>query len=58
MRTLATKQPSHQDSAHKKPVRATPVPVARSLFTGLTDSTDVRPTSDLKVEPESEVALE
>jgi Zn-dependent peptidase ImmA (M78 family) len=38
MRTLATKQPSNQDSAHQKPVRATPVPVARSLSTDLTDS--------------------
>jgi hypothetical protein len=38
MRTLATKQPSNQDSAHQKPVRATPVPVARSLSTGLAGS--------------------
>ena len=38
MRTTATKQPSNQDPVHHKPVRATPVPVARSLSTALTGS--------------------
>jgi outer membrane protein OmpA-like peptidoglycan-associated protein len=37
MRTTATKQP-YQAPIHQKPVRATPEPVARSLFTGLTGS--------------------
>jgi Domain of unknown function (DUF4157) len=38
MRTFVTKQPSNQDSVHQKPVRATPVPVARSLSTVLPGS--------------------
>jgi Domain of unknown function (DUF4157) len=38
MRTFVTKQPSNQDSVHQKPVRATPVPVVRSLSIGLTGS--------------------
>jgi hypothetical protein len=38
MRSLATKQPSNQDSARQKPVRANPAPVAQSLSIGLTGS--------------------
>ncbi len=35
MRTLANKEPSNQDSAHQKPVKKAPVPIVRSLSTGL-----------------------
>jgi hypothetical protein len=38
MRTFVTKQPSNQDSVHQKPVRVTPMPIVRSLSTGLTGS--------------------